>query len=88
MARRESAAAAEEAIVLGEPEPEKTWIEIELIDKNGMPVGNERYKLTLPDGSVKWGRLDGNGKARVERIQPGACQVTFPDRDQEVWEVN
>ena len=87
-ARRESVAPPEDEIVLGEPEPEKTWIEIELIDKNGMPVGNERYKLTLPDGSVKWGRLDSDGKARVERLQPGACQVTFPDRDQEVWEVN
>jgi hypothetical protein len=87
-ARRESVAAEEEAIVLGEEEPEKTWIEIELIDKYGKPVGNERYKLTLPDGSVKWGRLDSDGKARVERLQPGSCQVTFPDRDQEVWEVN
>jgi hypothetical protein len=89
MARRERAAAAqEEVIVLGEPEPEKTWIEIELIDKYGKPVPNERFKLTLPDGTVKWGRLDNIGKARVERLQPGTCQVTFPDRDEEVWDVS
>ena len=86
---RSQQAAAEDEIVLGEPEaePEKTWIEIELIDNSGQPVPNERYKLTLPDGSVKWGRLDGHGKARVERLQPGNCQVTFPDRDQQVWDV-
>jgi hypothetical protein len=88
MARRESAAAAEgELVVLDEPEPETTWIEIELIDENGRPVPNERFKLTLPDGSVKWGRLDNIGKSRIERLQPGTCQVTFPDRDEEVWDV-
>jgi hypothetical protein len=86
MARRQQAQ-QEDEIVLGEPEPEKTWIEIELVDNSGQPVPNERYKLTLPDGSVKWGRLDGQGKARVERLQPGNCQVTFPDRDQQVWDV-
>lgn len=87
MARRQQAA-AEDVIVLGEPEPETTWIEIELVDPNGKPAANERYKLTLPDGSVKWGRLDNEGKARVERLQPGNCQVTFPDRDEQVWDVS
>ncbi|HEY2380035.1 MAG TPA: hypothetical protein VGK48_02525 [Terriglobia bacterium] len=88
MARRADTRDEDEIVLNQEPEPEKTWIEIELVDPNGSPVPNERYKLTLPDGSVKWGRLDGNGKARVERLQPGSCQVTFPDRDQEVWEVS
>jgi hypothetical protein len=64
-----------------------TWIEIELIDPNGNPVPGERYKITMPDGSIKYGRLDDNAKARIEKLQPGTCQVTFPDRDQEVWEV-
>src|SRR5947207_629559 len=86
-AARHQQAAAEDVIVLGEPEPETTWIEIELVHPDGKPAANERYKLTMPDGSVKWGRLDGNGKARVERLQPGNCQVTFPDRDEQVWDV-
>jgi type VI secretion system secreted protein VgrG len=88
MERRSNAVQEDEIVLNQEPEPEKTWIEIELIDPNGKPVPNERYKLTLPDGSVKWGSLDDNGKARVERLQPGNCQVTFPDRDQEVWDVS
>jgi hypothetical protein len=88
-ARQQSAATEEEPIVLGETEQEteKTWIEIELVDDDGKPVRYERYKLTLPDGSVKWGRLDDSGKARVERLQAGNCQLTFPDRDQKVWDV-
>ncbi len=86
-ARKSEAVQEEEEIVLGEEEPEKTWIEIELFDKNGQPVPNERYKITLPDGSVKWGRLDHSARARIEKLQQGACQVTFPDRDEKVWEV-
>jgi hypothetical protein len=86
---RRAAAKSEDLIVLGEPEPEPetTWIEIELIDADGAPAVNERYKLTLPDGSTHWGRLDSKGRARVERLQPGNCQVTFPDRDEQVWDV-
>jgi hypothetical protein len=91
-ARRANAAAEEaEEVDLAEEEAaqteEKTWIEIELVDPSGYPASNERYKLTLPDGSIKWGRLDRDGRARVEKLQPGSCQVTFPDRDEESWEI-
>jgi hypothetical protein len=87
MAARQQREAEPEVITVGESEPETTWIEIELVEPDGQPAANERYKLTLPDGSVKWGRLDQHGKARVERLQPGNCQVTFPDRDEQVWDV-
>jgi len=83
----ESAAADEEESAVSEETAETTWIEIELMDPDGTPVPNERYKITMPDGSIKYGRLDGDAKARIEKLQPGSCQVTFPDRDQEVWEV-
>jgi hypothetical protein len=87
MAARQQREAEPEVITVGESEPETTWIEIELVEPGGQPAANERYKLTLPDGSIKWGRLDQHGKARVERLQPGNCQVTFPDRDEQVWDV-
>ena len=87
MAARQQRATEAEVITVGESEPETTWIEIELVEPDGQPAANERYKLTLPDGSTKWGRLDQHGKARVERLQPGNCQVTFPDRDEQVWDV-
>lgn len=69
-----------------EDQEEKTWIEIELHDMDGNPVPGERYKITLPDGSVTEGTLDGKGFARVDGIDPGNCDVTFPDKDESGWE--
>jgi len=45
---------------------EKTWIEIELVDEEDNPVPGEKYKITLPDGKVAQGTLDGKGFARVD----------------------
>lgn len=63
----------------------KTWIEIALKDDKGHPVPGERYKIKLPDGSVLEGSLDGDGRARVDGIDPGTAQVSFPDRDANEW---
>ncbi len=66
---------------------EKTWIEIELVDENGDPIAGERYRMTLPDGTtVAQGRTDEKGVARVKGVDPGECQITFPDLDGEAWE--
>ena len=86
-ADEDAATAGEESPAAAEQAPETTWIELELLDAKGNPVPNERYKITMPDGSIKYGRLDNDAKARIEKLQPGSCQVTFPDRDQEVWDV-
>ena len=70
-----------------EEEAQRTsWIEIELVDEEDEPVAGERYEIALPDGSVKKGTLDQNGFARVEGIDPGNCQVTFPGLDKDAWE--
>ena len=69
-----------------EDEEEKSWIEIELVDEEDQPVPGEKYKITLPDGSVATGTLDEKGFARVDGIEPGTCQITFPDLDKEAWE--
>lgn len=65
---------------------EKTWIEIELIDEEDNPVPGERYKITLPNGKVAQGTLNGDGFARIEGIDPGTCQITFPKLDKAAWE--
>jgi hypothetical protein len=63
------------------------WIEIELIDENDQPVAGERYKITLPDGSVDEGSLDDKGKARIDSIaDAGDCKISFPELDQDAWE--
>lgn len=67
-------------------EKKKSWIEIELVGEDKKPIPGERYRITLPDGSVAEGTLDEKGFARVEGFEPGSCMVTFPDLDQDAWE--
>jgi translation initiation factor IF-1 len=67
------------------PAKEKTWIELELIGENGLGIPSERFRIELPDGTVRDGRLDERGRARIEDINPGTCIVTFPALDEEAW---
>jgi hypothetical protein len=64
------------------PEPEAveelTFVAIQLVDTDNQPVAHARYRLTLPDGGVREGRLSANGYVRVDRIPHGRCQVEFP----------
>jgi uncharacterized Zn-binding protein involved in type VI secretion len=62
-----------------------SWVEIELVDGQGQPVPNEIYEVRLADGSLFRGELDGNGQARIEGIDPGTCQITFPNQDGKSW---
>ena len=62
------------------------WIEIELVDAADHPVPDARYIIVLPDGEERWGKLDGNGLARITDIpQSGQCKVSFPDYDAKAW---
>lgn len=62
------------------------WIEIVLVGEDDKPIPNELYEIELPDGRVRRGRLDREGKARVEGIeQTGRCKVTFPALDEGAW---
>lgn len=70
-----------------QPAPRKTsWIEIYLRDADGQPVPGEKYRIEMPDGSVEEGNLDGFGHAEYYGINPGTCQVSFPDLDADAWE--
>ena len=69
-----------------QPVEELTWIAIELIGDDDEPIVGERYRIELADGTTKEGRLDSKGRARIDHIDPGSCQVTFPDLDGEAWE--
>ena len=68
-----------------EEEEEKTWIEIELLNKAGEPIPGEPFVVTLADGSIKEGRLNRDGFARLDNIVDGTCKVTFPNFDGREW---
>ena len=57
----------------------KDFIEFKLIDQEGKVVKNATYKLKLPDGKTKEGKLDQNGYVKIEDIPPGKYKLTFPD---------
>jgi hypothetical protein len=63
----------------------KTWVEIELVDDLGKPVPNEKYQIKVPGGATASGTLDANGRARITDLDPGTCDISFPDIDAREW---
>lgn len=64
---------------------ETTWIEIVLLDDTGSPIPGEPYELTLVDGSRRSGQLDARGTVRLDGIEVGVCDVSFPRIDGKEW---
>ena len=64
-----------------------SWIELQLVyESNGLPVAGMAYEVTLPDGTtVSGGSTDDQGVGRVDHIDPGSCQISFPGLDKEAW---
>ena len=73
------------AAVASQKQDVQDFIEVVLKDDTGNPVPNERYRLKMPDGSIKEGRVDANGKARFDGLKPGSCQVSFPNLGDGDW---
>jgi hypothetical protein len=62
------------------------WVEIVLLDLSDKPVPNEAYELELPDGEIRKGKLDSNGRVYIGDIRvPGQCRVCFPEIDGKEW---
>jgi len=67
------------------PGREIHWIEIEVVGEDGVGVANVEYLIVTPDQRQHRGVTDRDGRARLERIDAGECQVSFPKLDQEAW---
>jgi hypothetical protein len=66
---------------------EKSWIGIELVDEDDNPIASERNRIALPDGeTIDGGTTDSNGVARGRGIDPGTCQITFPNLNKDAGE--
>lgn len=65
----------------------RTWIEVQLVGEDDSPIPNENYEIELPGGKVMKGKLDDQGKARIDGLPSGLCRVTFPNLDKEAWAV-
>jgi hypothetical protein len=70
-----------------EKKPLLGWIEIQLVDQDDKPRKGERYKLKLPDGSVREGKLNDNGLVRASDIPTGSCEVSFLYLDASEWKI-
>lgn len=65
------------------PRETKTWVTVRLLEEGDppRPVAHARYRIALTDGAVREGRLDAMGTAHFDGLDPGTCEVTFPDHD-------
>ena len=86
---RESAAVVS-PVSPSEPPPQKlppvtvrTFIEIELLDQSGKRFPT-RLRITLPDGSKQQPAFD--GFIHLDGLEPGTCDIEFPDVDGRSWD--
>ncbi|MBZ5710705.1 hypothetical protein [Nannocystis pusilla] len=71
-----------------EPRVDAThWIEIRLVDDDDAGISGQRYLIIDPDGRPHRGYTDSLGSARITRLSPGTCRVSFPDLDGSVCEL-
>lgn len=82
---KRSAARKEKTHKEGDP-TKPSWIKLKLVDEAGNPVPGEPYKVKTSDGRTASGTLDEKGEAEVKGIEPGNCEVTFPNLDKDAWE--
>jgi hypothetical protein len=68
------------------PSVAKTWIEVVLLDEDTRaPLSDELVRLVAPSGEVHERRTNAQGSLRLERLDPGSCDVCFPQFDGGEW---
>ncbi|MBA3548958.1 MAG: hypothetical protein H0T76_20950 [Nannocystis sp.] len=73
---------AEDDISRSPPPVDAThWVEIYLVDGDNEGIPGQRYLVISADGRQYRGYTDSLGSARITRLPPGTCQVSFPDLD-------
>jgi hypothetical protein len=75
----------EEPVLEPVEEPEDHWIQIEVVDDEGLPLANVAYELTLPDERRVSGRTNDQGVAYLASIEAGSCKLRLPELEAEAW---
>jgi type VI secretion system secreted protein VgrG len=64
---------------------EKAFVDLTVKDAAGKPVAYQLFTVEFPDGKVKTGYTDQDGKAHVPGAKEGTCKVSFPGLDGKSW---
>lgn len=52
-------------------------IEITLKDDEGKALSDKEYKIKMPSGEIKTGKLDGSGKVKIDKVSPGKVKINL-----------
>jgi hypothetical protein len=55
------------------------WIAFSVIDYDGAPVSDARYRLVLPDGLAKSGTTDERAVIRDDSVPSGGCALLIDE---------
>lgn len=60
---------------------ERAWIDVMVVDDHlpARPLARTRFRLTLPDGSVREGALNDQAHLRLDDLEPGKCWLELSD---------
>jgi hypothetical protein len=61
------------------------WIEIEMVDEDGVGIPEQEYLIVTPDRRQFTGVTDSSGRARLDDIVAGQCSVSFQNLDKDSW---
>jgi uncharacterized Zn-binding protein involved in type VI secretion len=53
------------------------YAELFFKDEDGKTLANKEYKVFLPTGEIKKGKLDSSGKTKIEKLPPGKFKISF-----------
>jgi uncharacterized Zn-binding protein involved in type VI secretion len=54
-------------------------------DEDGNSLPGIKYEIKLPSGEMRTGVTDSKGEINIHGIEPGTCEVNFPDLHQNEW---
>jgi uncharacterized protein (DUF2345 family) len=67
--------------------PSRPWIAVERLYADGSPAKGAPYKIELSNGTIKRGRLDDEGQARIEGVERGSARIELGEDERE-WMID